>query len=1208
MPYYSEAEYDIKTTPVNFTEVIPGISFAARNCRSLNNREGLVRTLQKYIQVDSVSSCLNNAPWPADIKRSDKSGMMRKYLFHLSAENENSDDYITEKVWGALSSGSLPVYLGAPNVNLYVPEHSVVSAADFASFEELGEHLLYLTKNRTAYMEYHAWRFKPFSERFERTFAFTRTHSESAIISLYYVATHILLLIVGMVFLTTAQIEASSTSSRCVEGFYFHDGWCLGLGNRNKKKSYAHQFRQDKTFCEEKFKHGRQVKAATITNNAQVTALKKVLKGEDLKWAFIGWAPFENYKDGPVDKLEAADPDIRRKPKKLKSMLGVKKFEIDCSPGSDHYFTEDEGNYATVDTYARISGRSNWHYYGENEYYTPTYSSNRDSYGSYGSSYGCTENSELIMTQSLKVTLMAQGLHQADEYTSSYPVCMYEVPERESSVSCPHLLGNGFCRFAKPTDQRKKDYSGDSSNREDISEEECYEKCRSFKYCKAYEFYGESVDKGMCEMHFDVPVNVKTTSNHKVTRCVALKEESACTDEVSHSTPKPTPTPTPKPTSATPTSKPTPEPTPETTRDISADQDARTSAPTPELESTPQPTPDSEQTNITDSDDLVFTESNCVDHGVEQDRTQAGAIMARLALAFIATATLAALFFDAEASKSSDECVQGFYFHDGWCIGLADDDEDRTFIDQFETNRNYCWRSFKHAPRIDRAVITNEAQAKAMEKALKGTGQDWAFIGWTPRDAYSSGKVGKVKAPSLRVTKDADQLDNLLGRSIGWRSCTGDTYSYGYGSGNYNSEFDDDSYSSKRGDYTTNFDAYYADGDYSTKYEEYFSDYTTTYGNSEYTSSYDECAPLIMKRSGKIIATLRNRPNYIKTQQLCMYEVHKRNEALSCPNLIGEGYCRFAKPTNIGNRDYSGDWTIYRDISEETCYEKCLDSTYCKAYEFYGNKVSKGTCELHYDKPISWKKTNKKVAKCVQMVKSSACTDKVPFSTPSPTKAPTPYPTPPTPAPTEALIVATESDYPACPNNMILTQCFKPACEKRCGGSYLNDKCPENAERAFIVLPAPQKTYTYEEEAAFLQTYYWSDKCQNKNDNVIVELPAFGPWVVLETNDDKKYDNNADLCWIIRAPAGRRVNFKIRKGGKTQANKDVLEVWDVTSPAEATFDALTQGQVDTILRETFDGKIKKTQTLDAEAEQMVVHFYSDHRKTVKGFDFWVRAT
>jgi hypothetical protein len=178
LPYFSWSEYNIKTPPVDFHEVIHGVSFAARNCASLNDREKWVKGLQDIVRVDSMSSCLHNAEWPRDILRSNKAGMMRKYLFHLAFENECSEDYVTEKVWGALSSGTVPIYYGAPNILDHVPEHSVINVADFDSVESLGRYLKFLMNDEQEYNRYHEWRFKDYSDEFKAKFRFTYTHSE----------------------------------------------------------------------------------------------------------------------------------------------------------------------------------------------------------------------------------------------------------------------------------------------------------------------------------------------------------------------------------------------------------------------------------------------------------------------------------------------------------------------------------------------------------------------------------------------------------------------------------------------------------------------------------------------------------------------------------------------------------------------------------------------------------------------------------------------------------------------------------------------------------------------------------------------------------------------------------------------------------------------------------------------------------------------
>uniref|UniRef100_A0A7S3PE40 Fucosyltransferase n=1 Tax=Aplanochytrium stocchinoi TaxID=215587 RepID=A0A7S3PE40_9STRA len=177
LPYFSWNEYIINKAN-NKGKIMNGITFVARNCGSMNNREGLVDKLKEYIDVYSMSSCKNNAEWPSDIPRKDKVGMLRRYLFHAAFENECSDDYMTEKLWGSLDSGTLPVYYGAPNVNEHVPTDWIINVNAFASWDDLGRYLQYLTKNRTAYLEYHKWRSNPYPPKFLYRYNFTHTHSQ----------------------------------------------------------------------------------------------------------------------------------------------------------------------------------------------------------------------------------------------------------------------------------------------------------------------------------------------------------------------------------------------------------------------------------------------------------------------------------------------------------------------------------------------------------------------------------------------------------------------------------------------------------------------------------------------------------------------------------------------------------------------------------------------------------------------------------------------------------------------------------------------------------------------------------------------------------------------------------------------------------------------------------------------------------------------
>lgn len=178
LPYYSWAEYQIQQPALDYEQAIKGAAFLARNCHSNNNREAVVQALQKSeFRIDSMSSCLHNAEVPVGLNRSNKTAIMQHYLFYLAFENQNVDDYITEKLWGPFQAGVVPVYLGAPNVHDHAPPHSIIAVQDFNSIEELAAHLQKVANNKELYEEYQQWRTEPLPAKFHAKHDFTHIHS-----------------------------------------------------------------------------------------------------------------------------------------------------------------------------------------------------------------------------------------------------------------------------------------------------------------------------------------------------------------------------------------------------------------------------------------------------------------------------------------------------------------------------------------------------------------------------------------------------------------------------------------------------------------------------------------------------------------------------------------------------------------------------------------------------------------------------------------------------------------------------------------------------------------------------------------------------------------------------------------------------------------------------------------------------------------------
>ncbi|CAL9186862.1 unnamed protein product [Musa hybrid cultivar] len=83
---------------------------------------------------------------------------MSQYKFVLAIENTMAESYVTEKLYYALDAGSVPIYFGAPDVQSFVPPHSIIDGSKFRSMEELATYVKSVAEDPVAYSEYHAWR------------------------------------------------------------------------------------------------------------------------------------------------------------------------------------------------------------------------------------------------------------------------------------------------------------------------------------------------------------------------------------------------------------------------------------------------------------------------------------------------------------------------------------------------------------------------------------------------------------------------------------------------------------------------------------------------------------------------------------------------------------------------------------------------------------------------------------------------------------------------------------------------------------------------------------------------------------------------------------------------------------------------------------------------------------------------------------------
>lgn len=149
------------------SETAPAVYFQS----SPFNRSGrieYVAELMQHLQVDSYGKVLQNRQLPTpDRGRDTMLATMARYKFTLVFENSIAPDYVSDKFFDPLIAGSIPVYLGAPNVNDFAPaDKCYINVDDFSGPAELAVYLHGLYRDDRAYDEYLAWKRQGLRQRF----------------------------------------------------------------------------------------------------------------------------------------------------------------------------------------------------------------------------------------------------------------------------------------------------------------------------------------------------------------------------------------------------------------------------------------------------------------------------------------------------------------------------------------------------------------------------------------------------------------------------------------------------------------------------------------------------------------------------------------------------------------------------------------------------------------------------------------------------------------------------------------------------------------------------------------------------------------------------------------------------------------------------------------------------------------------------------
>lgn len=156
----------LRTAPVEKEEGKLLNAFVSSSYNRSRRIEFMVQ-LMAHIDVHSYGKLLQNRRVIGDAGRETKLDTIKTYKFTLALENAIAEDYVTEKFYEPLIAGSVPVYLGAPNIEAFAPgENCFINAADWESPAALARYLIEIAGDEAAYASFLEWKTKPFRASF----------------------------------------------------------------------------------------------------------------------------------------------------------------------------------------------------------------------------------------------------------------------------------------------------------------------------------------------------------------------------------------------------------------------------------------------------------------------------------------------------------------------------------------------------------------------------------------------------------------------------------------------------------------------------------------------------------------------------------------------------------------------------------------------------------------------------------------------------------------------------------------------------------------------------------------------------------------------------------------------------------------------------------------------------------------------------------
>ena len=141
-------------------------SFISSTVNRSHRLEYLIE-LSKHINIHHYGRFMRNRTIESDKGGKTKLETLRHYKFAIAFENSITPDYVTEKYYDPLLAGTIPIYLGAPNITDYAPGHDChINVNDFSDPAELACYLKKLDQNDSLIDRHLKWKTEPLCKAF----------------------------------------------------------------------------------------------------------------------------------------------------------------------------------------------------------------------------------------------------------------------------------------------------------------------------------------------------------------------------------------------------------------------------------------------------------------------------------------------------------------------------------------------------------------------------------------------------------------------------------------------------------------------------------------------------------------------------------------------------------------------------------------------------------------------------------------------------------------------------------------------------------------------------------------------------------------------------------------------------------------------------------------------------------------------------------